>query len=120
MRPNFVWVQGMRCHITWSNEAVQLKCAEFKAERLAWSTGQSCEIYMPTHLPHDFERSVLVHELLHLCFYYSGYQDEDAQKVKDPEEYTIGLIDDYVLSIMRNNPDLQAYLIENEEGIVDA
>lgn len=56
----------------------------------------------------QWERHVVVHEVLHACYCVSGLRELDS--VRDPEEATVALLAFTLLGVVQENPELMAYL----------
>lgn len=56
-------------------------------------------------------KEVLLHEVLHACFYASGITIEGTLRVQDDiEEYTVARVSPVLLQTLRDNPQLSKYL----------
>ena len=79
------------------------------------------------HLPHDLVigldptqdpgvlRTTLLHELLHACFNLSNEPFRRVSlKGMEMEEYIIGHLETTLLSVLRDNPDLVAFLVDSD------
>lgn len=55
-------------------------------------------------------RELLMHELLHACWYVAGLFATDLRKLDDVEEDIVRVTSPVMLQVLRDNPDLMAYL----------
>jgi hypothetical protein len=56
-------------------------------------------------------KEILLHEVLHACFYSSGMTIEASfREQRDIEEYVVGRCTPVLLQTFRDNPDLSLYL----------
>jgi hypothetical protein len=53
------------------------------------------------------ERAVLLHEILHACFVDSSYE-----MTYEEEERVVATLTNPLLSVLRDNPDVVRYLLE--------
>lgn len=59
------------------------------------------------------EQHTVIHEVLHLLFFYGISDDIMSQlPVSDKEEYMVGALEPFILMLLRDNPDLTAYLVQ--------
>jgi hypothetical protein len=61
---------------------------------------------------HDIHlREILLHEVLHACYYVSGISvNDDPRVVPDIEEFTVARVSPVLLEILRDNPALSKFL----------
>ena len=62
----------------------------------------------------DYEADTVVHEILHQCLRASGYDPDDHAGKDGVEEQTIKAMTGPLLSTLRRNPKLVAYLLGGE------
>lgn len=65
----------------------------------------SLAIKVQADAPYETQRTILLHELVHACFEHAGSPPEPLT-----EEHVACLISRRLLPILRDNPDLVAYL----------
>lgn len=63
---------------------------------------------------HDIHvKEILLHEVMHACFYACGITvNEDLRTVPDIEEHVVFRTAPFMLGVLRDNPDLAAFLTE--------
>ena len=77
-------------------------------------------IYIRPDLPPMVERETLLHEVMHAAYYVAGNPfgwmnlapDDDEDREMSLEEQTIRFTSPLILSVLRDNPDLVAYLTQ--------
>lgn len=79
---------------------------------LAYTLVESNLIVVSNQLPADRQRSVLIHELLHAVIYSFTRQDapEKLDTFDDWEHHFIGIVQEPLTMLLRDNPDLIAYI----------
>lgn len=86
-------------------------------DALAYTLTERNLIVLNKVLPIDRKRSVLVHELMHAIIYSFSRQDSDKvtnDNFNDWEHWFISTLQEPWLMILRDNPDLTAYLLAND------
>lgn len=58
----------------------------------------------------DCTREILLHEIMHACWYVAGFFSENLKEFDDIEESSILRTSPILLSVLQDNPDLMAYL----------
>jgi hypothetical protein len=79
---------------------------------LAYTLVESNLIVISNQLPTDRQRSVLIHEIIHALIYSFTRQDtpDKLESFDDWEHHFIGIIQEPLIMLIRDNPDLIAYL----------
>lgn len=82
---------------------------------LAYTLVESNLIVLSNQLPIDRQRSVLIHELLHALIYSFTRQDtpEKLETFDDWEHHFIGIVQEPLTMLLRDNPQLIAYLTQD-------
>lgn len=64
------------------------------------------------------KRTTLLHEILHAIRYVfgSGTQPRRKAEFEEVEHYFIGLYEEPLLMVLRENPDVMAYLLEKDSN----
>lgn len=81
-------------------------------DALAYTLVESNLIVVRKEMPEDRKRSILVHEIMHALIYSFTRQDrqEKNEDFDGWEHYFIGIMQEPLLMVLRDNPDLVAYL----------
>lgn len=79
---------------------------------LAYTLVESNLIVVSNQLPADRQRSILMHELLHAIVYSFSRQDtpDKMETFDDWEHHFIGITQEPLTMLLRDNPDLTEYL----------
>lgn len=80
------------------------------AHRVGQVSFQKLEIDIDPKLAHDRQVSTILHEVLHACWQFANLDNFTDEKV-DSEQIISGL-ERGVLCVLRDNPDLVAYLTD--------
>lgn len=108
MKPTLVTTDGRKCRIQWPKRLI----GRFKdGYAVAGDHNPGLIRIGPGQLA-DAERVVLMHELLHELFDY-GIIGQVVSK--QDEEFILNLLDSWLVALLRENPELVAYLTEGSE-----
>jgi len=79
---------------------------------VAYTLVESNLIVISNQLPTDRQRSVLIHEIIHALIYSFTRQDtpDKLESFDDWEHHFIGIIQEPLTMLIRDNPDLIAWL----------
>lgn len=76
---------------------------------------QKLEIDIDPKLAHDRQVSGVLHETLHACWHFANLIDVDDDKRTLTEEQVICGLERAILCVLRDNPDLVAYLTDSRD-----
>jgi hypothetical protein len=77
-----------------------------------YTQDKECSIVIDAEMPENLKRVTLFHELLHAVrFTFGGsFKPDKRTDFEDWEHYWIGLYEEPVVMMLRDNPDLVEYL----------
>lgn len=104
---------------TWTVAEVKPKHNAAFAEGLYGQTmGKEQTIILDAEMPNDSKRITLFHELLHaIRFVFGGsYTPPPKTSFEEWEHYFIGIYEEPVVMVLRDNPELVAYLLGDDEA----
>ncbi|OLT26528.1 hypothetical protein BJF83_20805 [Nocardiopsis sp. CNR-923] len=110
--PDRVRVGHLHLQVLIDQGAIDAASEERDGPLSGYSDAEQQRIVLAPGAGPDFEAETLLHELLHMCLRVSGRDpNEDAKaEVDDIEESTVNSMSGPLLAILRDNPDLVAYL----------
>lgn len=84
-------------------------------EHYGFTHSQDCSIVIDLELPPRMKKTTLFHEILHaIRFTFGGsFVPGRSTGFTEWEHYFIGLYEEPVLMVLRDNPDLVAYLLND-------
>lgn len=109
----------MLYEIKWSNALIEAKAEEdgyVNRTLCGYSTPVNCVIVIREDLPPDSESDTLLHEILHQCLAVSGCEPNLLSKISDIEERVVVAMTGPLLGVLRANPAVYKYLIDNRSG----
>jgi len=115
-RPTQVKVGVFTWDVVFDSKAVHKNAREQGEDRLGYTSIVDHIIYVDDS--RDKLRAIqntLVHEINHVIFYQAGVDFDEAGKLSDPDEQVVAQIDHIWLGIIRDNPDVIAWLQLDEE-----
>lgn len=71
-------------------------------------------ICMSEGYPEQSFKEILLHEILHACWYTSGLTFYPGVKEKDPEEYLVTIQALELIDVIQNNPTVMEYLMKRD------
>jgi len=112
--PDKILVAGRPWTIKFVNEAkmVRLSHGIDAAGASGLTFGESLKIFIGNWTHEHLQRENVLHEVMHACFYGARFDAELAEG-SDPEEWMFSGMDSPLLTTLRDNPDLVAYLCGN-------
>lgn len=86
------------------------------AEAYAYTLIESNLVVMRQNLPVERKRSILIHELMHAIIFTFGRSDrvEKNENFDDWEHHFVTLIQEPMVLLMRDNPDLVEFMVGDE------
>lgn len=105
VRPSLIWVGALPYTVTYSHEKIMLKSAERNLSLLGNTDNHSLEIIVDDDPQEQVIRDTLLHEVMHCIWNESGIGDLEMT-----EENIVGCITPRLVSVLRINPELVAYL----------
>lgn len=81
-----------------------------------FTADKDLSIIIDKEMPQSLKRTTLLHEILHaIRFTFGGsYAPAEDTSYLEWEHYWIGLYEEPLLQILRDNPDLVAYLLSDD------
>lgn len=85
-------------------------------DNYGFTIDKDLSIIIDSEMPTSLKRTTLFHELLHAVrFTYGGsYSPPKSSTYAELEHYWIGLYEEPVVAMLRENPQLVAYLLSDE------
>ena len=105
-RPTQVWIGAHLYSIEYDHEKMMVKCGAERKSLLGVSNHHDLFILVDDDVAEQVIRDVLWHEIMHCIWAECGMQDLDMS-----EEDIIGLMTPRLVSMMRVNPDVMAYML---------
>jgi len=108
--PSKILIAGRPWTIKFVNQTKMLSLSPSSSdEHTGLTYGQTLKIFIAnwTHL--HLQRENVLHEVMHACS-YGGSWDGELSEDLDPEEWLLSGIDSPLLTTLRDNPALVAYL----------
>lgn len=86
------------------------------SDHYGWTTAKDNTIVIDAELPVQQKRTTLVHELLHaIRFTFGGsFKPGKNTDFEELEHYWIGIYEEPLVMVLRDNPDLVSYLLAND------
>lgn len=111
-RPDSVWIGPFLIKIIWDSGLLAKDAQESGMPSLAGiSDGSNLYIILDERLPEPKARDTLLHEIMHIMWYQAAIRN-----VENPtEEFIIDTMSLFLLTMMRNNPDVVAYLVGSND-----
>jgi hypothetical protein len=108
--PRSVRVGPFRFTIRWSTKAIRELEREFAEDLYGTTDPDTQTIFMHSRLSHDRARVTLLHEILHACFHAADYPLSHKR-----EEKAVSALAPVLLAVLRDNPHIVTYLIEEQQ-----
>ena len=85
-------------------------------EHYGFTNDKDASITIDSEMPTSIKRVTLVHEILHaIRFTFGGsYSPSKGTTYDDWEHYFIGLYEEPLTMVLRDNPELMAYLLQKD------
>lgn len=85
-------------------------------ESYGYTNDKDASITIDSEMPTSVKRVTLVHEIMHaIRFTFGGsYQPPKTTSFEDMEHYFIGLYEEPLTLVLRDNPALVAYLLQDD------
>lgn len=108
---------------TWRVKTGKRQALKFKLETDESTVGycerRTLRIGLDTSVPKQIVRESMMHEVLHAVFACCGMPLDDPMPTFDddkmqPEEFVVKLMSPVLLGVLRDNPELVAFLLEGE------
>ncbi len=106
--PAEIVVAGRPWTIEFVNETRLHELSPIDANALSF--GQTLKIFIGDFVHPHLQRELVLHEVMHACV-YGGQFDGKMEADTDPEEWMISGLDSPLLTTLRDNPALVAYLM---------
>lgn len=75
-------------------------------------------IFIAYDIAPQVQRDTLIHELLHACFAIQGFPPmKDMDEKEDQEEWVVKNLTSVLHAVIRDNPELIAYLTLGDENV---
>lgn len=110
-RPSHVDVGPYRYAVRWDQDALNAHSIEAGHGCDGLQNGGRLEIVISPKGHSDYQRRILIHEVLHALFGLAGGMPKRAS-----EDDAIDVIESAVLDLLRRNPHLVAWLQERENA----
>lgn len=93
--------------------SVQKRKHSAEPENYGWTSSKDNTIVLDAELPESVMRITLFHELLHaIRFTFGGsFKPSKSTEFHEWEHYWIGIYEEPVVMMLRDNPDLVVYLL---------
>lgn len=104
---NIVWIPERK----WLKKKDPAKCGLFHADIGLISMRLEND---GRPMSEDNLREVLLHEILHACWFLGSMDARGALKDKDLEEWVVANITFPLVGVIMNNPDVFAYLMDKD------
>lgn len=107
-RPESVWIGPFLVSIIWDSGQLAKEAQSADLPSLAGlSDGTNLYIVIDERLTEPKARDTLIHEILHILWYQASIRN-----VPEPsEEFIVDVMALHILTLLRTNPDLVAYLV---------
>jgi hypothetical protein len=111
--PKTVMVGSIMYELIFSQEALDEEMRHLQQSLLGTCIPTTQEIIISPKLGFDAMRAVIIHELLHALFTFSGFSNHVGLvevPESDLEEYVVGTLEHPLLALIRDNPELFQWL----------
>ena len=106
-RPSQIQVGSLSFEINWSKDAINRLIVEAnKPDAWGYVDYNTLLIHIDGEQPVQRQRNTLMHEVLHCIWHETGLDDVEEAT----EEYLIGSLTGRLVGVLRDNPELVAYL----------
>jgi len=111
-RPTQVWVGATPYSIEYNHDKLMQKCGEERKSLLGVSNHHNLTILIDDGVAEQVVRDTLWHEITHCLWSDAGMKDLDMN-----EEDIVGLLTPRLVSMMRVNPDVMAYMLWSTDDV---
>jgi len=111
--PKMVMVGSIIYDLIFNQEALDAEAQQTQQSLIGTCIPTTQEIIISPKLGFDAMRAVVIHELLHALFSFSGFSNNVGEiEVSESrmEEYVVGMLEHPLLALIRDNPELFLWL----------
>lgn len=116
--PTQIRIGHLRYTITVDDDLINAESVKDGVKYAGLSQSSKQAIVLRKDNPPDYQAETLLHEIIHQCLRVTGVDpDEDAKaNVVDVEERAVKAIAGPLLRVLRDHPELVAYLVNDDDA----
>lgn len=116
-RPDLIWVGALPYTVAYDHDAIRITAADIRKDIVGHSQHHTLQITVNDDVAEQVIRDTLLHEVLH-CI----WNDAGMAGLEMTEEEIIGCLTPRLVSVLRVNPELIAYLVyssDDQETLIE-
>lgn len=114
-RPDLIWVGALPYAVTYDHDAIRIAAANMQKDIVGHSQHHTLQITVDNDVAEQVIRDTLLHEVLH-CI----WNDAGMVALEMTEEGIISCLTPRLVSVLRVNPELVAYLVCSSDNQEDS
>ncbi|HVX20899.1 MAG TPA: hypothetical protein VHB02_06110 [Acidimicrobiales bacterium] len=113
--PSTIKVGPHRWTVEVTTEAINVARVKGSDNRIGEAHSRLLTISIDPDQAHDELADTLLHEVLHACYHLTGNILNAVAKSEEIEEHSVGILAPALLGVLRDNPDLVAFLTASSQ-----